>query len=68
MILEDIAAHCRHLADLHGGTDLAQRLQHALDDQRRQREALTMAADEIARLRSELAELRQLQVSAAADR
>jgi hypothetical protein len=52
-----LAAHCRELADYHGGTDLAERVRSALDIQREQRLALAQAADEIERLNAELAKL-----------
>jgi antirestriction protein ArdC len=52
-----LAAHCRELADYHGGTDLAERVRSALDIQREQRLALAQAADEIERLTGELAKL-----------
>jgi hypothetical protein len=52
-----LAAHCRELADYHGGTDLAERVRAALDIQRQQRIALAQAADEIERLNAELAKL-----------
>jgi uncharacterized small protein (DUF1192 family) len=52
-----LAAHCRELADYHGGTDLAERVRSALDIQREQRLALAQAADEIERLTAELAKL-----------
>ena len=52
-----LAAHCRQLADFHGGTDLAERVRSALDIQREQRLALAQAADEIERLNAELAKL-----------
>jgi hypothetical protein len=52
-----LAAHCRQLADYHGGTDLAERVRSALDIQREQRLVLAQAADEIERLNAELAKL-----------
>jgi hypothetical protein len=54
----DIVKTCRHLADLHGGTDLAERIRSALDLQREQRVALAQAADVIERQAGELASLR----------
>jgi hypothetical protein len=44
-----LAAHCRELADYHGGTDLAERVRSALDIQREQRLALAQAAVELDR-------------------
>ena len=44
-----LAAHCRELADYHGGTDLADRVRAALDIQRQQRLALAQAAVELDR-------------------
>lgn len=53
----DIAKTCRHLADLHGGTDLAERIRSALDLQREQRVALAQAADVIERQAKRIADL-----------
>lgn len=53
----DIVRTCRHLADLHGGLDLAERVKSALDLQREQRVALAQAADAIERLAKRVAEL-----------
>jgi hypothetical protein len=50
----DLVTRCRHLADLHGGIDLSERVGRAIADQLRQRQALAEAADEIERLRAEL--------------
>jgi hypothetical protein len=48
---EDIVALCRTLASCFAGTDLPGRLIHTMDTQRRQRECLERAAQEIERLR-----------------
>jgi hypothetical protein len=53
----DIVKTARHLADLHGGTDLAERIRSALDLQREQRVALAQAADVIERQAKRIAEL-----------
>lgn len=53
----DIVKTCRHLADLHGGTDLAERIRSALDLQREQRVALAQAADVIERQAKRIADL-----------
>ncbi len=50
-----LANHLRLLSGYHIGADLLERLSHAEQGQRQQREALTQAADEIERLTAELA-------------
>jgi hypothetical protein len=55
-----LAAHCRQLADYHGGTDLAERVRSALDIQREQRLALAQAADHIERLTARVVELEHM--------
>jgi hypothetical protein len=62
----DLVTRCRHLADLHGGIDLSERVGRAMADQLRQRQALTEAADEIERLRTELQEARAAAVASCA--
>jgi hypothetical protein len=54
----DIVSICRHLAGLHGGTDLPERVRTALDTQREQRVALAQAADVMQRQASEIATLK----------
>jgi hypothetical protein len=54
----DIASICRHLADLHGGLDLAERVKQAMDIQLEQRAALLTAAETIERQRTENAALK----------
>jgi hypothetical protein len=55
--MTDIISICRHLSELHGGTDLPERIRTALDTQREQRVALAQAADVIERLRARVREL-----------
>jgi hypothetical protein len=55
--MSDMVSICRHLAGLHGGTDLAERVRTALDTQREQRVALDQAADVIERQAKRIAEL-----------
>ena len=56
--MSDMVSICRHLAGLHGGTDLAERVRTALDTQREQRVALDQAADVIERQAGEIATLK----------
>lgn len=62
--MNDLAEHCRTLADFHGGTDLADRVRSALDVQRQQRLALSQAADLID---SQRARIRRLELALADD-
>jgi hypothetical protein len=55
--MSDMVSICRHLAGLHGGVDLAERIRAALDTQREQRVALDQAADVIERQSKRIAEL-----------
>lgn len=54
----DIVYRCRLVGTYHGGVDLAERLQRNAEHQAQQRAALLEAADEIERLRAELATAR----------
>ena len=56
----DIAYRCRLAATYHGGVDLVERLQSNAEHQAQQRAALLEAADEIERLRAELATARHV--------
>lgn len=56
--MDDLAARCRHLADLHAGIDIPERVAAAWATQQEQRAALLQAAEEIERLRSELQAVR----------
>jgi hypothetical protein len=55
--MTDIISICRHLSELHGGTDLAERVRNALDTQREQRVALAQAAEAMERQAKRIAEL-----------
>jgi hypothetical protein len=50
----ELSNHLRLLSGYHIGADLLERLAHAEQGQRQQREALAQAADEIERLTAEL--------------
>ena len=54
----DIVYRCRLVATYHGGVDLLERLRCNAEHQGQQRAALLEAADEIERLRAELASAR----------
>jgi hypothetical protein len=63
--VDDLAQRCRHLADLHAGLDIPERVTTAWAIQQEQRAALLQAAEEIELLRAELQAPRQSAVGSA---